>query len=150
MLYGVTFDSRQVVLEHPKGKGALIHSVGGGQYETIHFDRFKHDDCILMQFSGVLDINGVKIWEGDILFWSYIDEDENLRLDRYEVVIFQDGAFGTDGDWTEPTVALCRGIGYATGNPHFEAVVGNIYEHAHLLELSGEYPLATHLIESTS
>lgn len=144
MCYGALidpFNNQKVIYVNKKGSASHIGKDESGEYATIHFDSLNRNDCVLMQYSGVLDKKGKKIWEGDILFWSFSDEEEGLRFDRYEPVCFQDGTFGVEGDSTEPIVALCRASALAKTGRHYRAIAGNIYQHRHLLALNGEFPL---------
>ncbi|MBG9981733.1 hypothetical protein HZY86_01245 [Aerococcaceae bacterium DSM 111020] len=70
----------------------------------------------ISQYSGLKDINGQKIFDGDILV--YID-DNKIRKDEKHVVKWYRGGF-------EPVMY------YNTKN--FE-IIGNVYEHAELLEV---------------
>ena len=73
--------------------------------------------CELMQFTGLLDKNGVEIYEGDIF-----RDDEDGQCDY---VFFRLGGFATK-DWWSPQDLAERA-------PTLE-VIGNIYENKELLE----------------
>ena len=79
-----------------------------------------------MQFTGLLDKNGVEIYEGDILGVRSVGGEVFVEVG---VVKFDDGdtmAYWVDID--EMGYTLCR-----TDKDDYE-VIGNIYEHAELLE----------------
>ena len=81
-----------------------------------------------MQFTGLLDKNGVEIYEGDII--KYVTQYYGNRLERQRVVEWiddmQDDSFG------EP---LSMGYRFYGGDIE---VIGNIYENPDLLTNKGE------------
>ena len=84
---------------------------GGGWLGCWRVDEKEHP---IMQFTGLLDKNGVEIYEGDLI------ELENWEPKQYEVVFDRGGfclKFGEDGHFYPD-------IKYAEDS----VVVGNIYE----------------------
>lgn len=75
------------------------------------------DEIELMQYTGLKDMDGKEIYEGDILFESFREE--------YFKVVFENGSFRAEVD--EYSLDL---EDYA----HICEVVGNIYENPELLE----------------
>ena len=85
-------------------------------------------NCIIMQFTGLLDKNGKEIWEGDVVRY------ENKYLDVFEVrynagSFLQHGGDGrVDDIWCEWDKV---------------EVIGNIYENPNLLEVNNGTPDAS-------
>lgn len=89
---------------------------------------FDRADCIILQFTGVCDYFGNKIWEGDIIRWTHYDEAEAVYNEYYYEVAFRNGGFGTldkDEDFT-PYERIESG----------DVVSGNVFEHSYLLTQS--------------
>lgn len=77
-----------------------------------------HSEFIYMPYTGVLDINGKKIYRGDIL-----ESREGYRFDVY----FEDGAFKTESEDFEF-------INHQNVSYYQLRVVGNNKEHPHFLQ----------------
>lgn len=105
-------DSYNIYNENDNG----LHSGYEDKYGTWHQN-------ILMQYTGLKDKNGVKIYEGDI-----------LKIDEHVVkVIFEKCCFFVDGFKNYTKQPLYQMFYYSNSDDIFE-VIGNIYEHSHLLE----------------
>ena len=91
-------------------------------------DRLSMDEAEIrsQQFTGLLDKNGKKIWEGDLVknyYWN----------DPYKI-IFYDGSFRRwYGRKEEPTQDI-RGIAFDEFEAKGSEVIGNIYENSALLK----------------
>ena len=87
----------------------------------------KVDECVVMQYTGTLDRDGAKIWEGDIMRYGESKKDYD-----YLEVIFLNGTFGTPDSPIYPFLEIFT---VQQGGNHCDKVVGNIYQHAYLLDL---------------
>lgn len=115
---------------------------GGTKEDSFTFDGWKDnygnsgfmDTVLLEQYTGLKDVNGDKIFEGDIIHFSYD------HTDFYSEVVFNGGKFFGQ-TWTIPNLDLTTmplGSGYHFNSP-FEYyyddmyVIGNIHENPELL-----------------
>ena len=97
--------------------------VGIWNYEETHIVDGEKDAPNLMQFTGKLDKNGVKIYDGDIL--AGVNGSINgtdWKWGNYEIK-YEDGNHNVPLDWG----------GYENHNStHWFEVIGNIYENPEL------------------
>lgn len=95
-------------------------------YSGINLDA---SECILMQYTGLNDSEGVEIYEGDLLSIQIVRDAK-----KTVTIVFEDGAFGVKDE--------LFGWGYGKEfyplktiiNNHKVEVIGNIHENSELLE----------------
>ena len=113
--------------------GLLIRTIDdSGKSVTIHESMFE-GRYELIQSTGLKDINGKDIYEGDILKVFVLCD-----IGPIARVIFKNGMFGIEDDM--------HGYGYDKGlyslfqilSLRDAEIIGNIYEHSHLLEENAE------------
>lgn len=87
------------------------------------FNTKYHEDTPVMQFTGLTDKNGKKVYEGDIV------EVDNGPISVITTCIFETGQFGlvdnTFGNWTRQLYHQKERL----------TIIGNIFENADLLEV---------------
>lgn len=92
------------------------------------------DECILLQFTGLTDRNGVDIYEGDLI--------KNQRGRTAEVVWHKftasfDSIFVSDDD--SAPIALDKSYGFHNADwKHEVEVIGNIYQNPELIEMNNK------------
>nr|DAV27943.1 MAG TPA: YopX protein [Caudoviricetes sp.] len=82
----------------------------------------RYKDFNLMQYTGLKDMRGKEIYEGDVLFESFGE--------RYYKVVFENGSFRAEfeGDFEEYSFDLIDVVAQGC------EVVGNIYENPELIK----------------
>lgn len=108
-------------------------SYGNGQKVYV-LDNGYAPEVVLMQYTGLKDINDIEIYEGDIIVIT-----RNSDLTNYTSrVVFFDGAFvfyEKDGiDCNLSAVAYEQAKEINNTGSHFCQVIGNIYEKKELLD----------------
>ena len=94
-----------------------------GDYDKVGWNSAEY--CQLMQSTGLFDRNGVEIFEGDLVV------DTSYSTPRTYAIEWQDSSCGF-----EPFSDSVRNCGHCGNgiNPKDCEVVGNIYQHPHLLQ----------------
>ena len=106
-----------------------IEDLGNG-FSMGHFNK-QIKDCELMPFTGLKDVDGKKIFEGDII--QDINDNNSLRYGKdnnLTPVEFYNGSFGISVIFDGAFVPLYP---YDVDGFKFK-VVGNIYQNSELLE----------------
>jgi uncharacterized phage protein (TIGR01671 family) len=101
-------------------KSEKVMTQSGIKYNKVQCELVCGDNQILMQFTGLLDKNGVEIYEGDIV---------NSTLFGICQVVYFKNAFITQSD----DGSYSRSSKYLHGDNC--EVIGNIYENPELLEV---------------
>jgi len=98
--------------------------------QSLPEEAIDHEDYELMQFTGLLDKNGTKIFEGDIVRISY-EDDENISQVKYKAPMF---VFeNSDGHIWQPIFFSVDGYSYEY-KPEMCEVIGNIYQSPELIK----------------
>lgn len=98
------------------------------KFDKEHYKLYSFDDVILMQFTGLKDINGTDIFEGDIVRSCGYDSDEGRiykTTDFTGVIVYHKNSFCIQcGDF----------LGRWWVNDEEIEVIGNIHNNPDLLE----------------
>jgi uncharacterized phage protein (TIGR01671 family) len=97
--------------------GCFTIDINAPEFSTYNFD---DDDCILMQSTGQFDVNGVEIFVGDIIECDYI----KIGMDNKHPIKKQIEITSVEFDH------------FSKGGIVNLNVIGNIYEHSHLLDIT--------------
>ncbi len=127
-----------------KSKGIeVIRQEKDSPHATHYF--LRNEDFELMQYTGLDDTNGVKIFESDICRMYYENDIPNELFPFYYEVVW--GRI-EDGENKESPGWYARDVKTSPESPEYEClnmwdvsifdedfeIVGNIYEHSHLLK----------------
>ncbi|MBP6517877.1 YopX family protein [Shewanella sp.] len=99
--------------------------------DKLHLFNNKNPSYVVEQFTGLLDCNGVKIFEGDIVKMFYQD-----WLDKTQVIMFMEGTFGYGDGKFMFSAFHCLDMDMRGASHHFSyafEVIGNIHQHPEIL-----------------
>lgn len=131
-----TYDLLCDVVEIVFGDDDNYVAVENGEY----IERWRFDDIELMQYTGLKDVNGVEIYEGDIVRVNYSGNDDFSGL---ALVVFRNGCFELEGKIME--IINSEGIMYddfytvSNDLSRYSAcvkVIGNKFKNPELLEVT--------------
>lgn len=125
------WDQQDKVMTICRNLNDWIEAYAQAEYDTKSNMNYIFKRFIWLQFTGLKDRDGKDVYEGDILYDEYADEqNEEFRRDVIEV-FFQDGTF----------VGMVKGSIYAEclseiGKDFY--VAGNIYENHELKSVTNQ------------
>lgn len=123
------WDKNNAYMEYTEKNLTVVFARDGIQvvdHTTFSSSCTNMEDYVLMQSTGLFDKNGKLIYESDIVHIKSSD-----GIDYKALIIFKDGGFcAIDG--TERNYSVLRRR--LTDSKLFLEILGNIYEHPHLLE----------------
>lgn len=102
-----------------------------------HTDVFTEEGYEVMQYTGLLDKNGVEIYEGDVLRLAkprspYHKENQILEVVFGERKRYNNETIPHEGFVGFSFISHTKGLGTVFDESEIE-VIGNIYEHKHLI-----------------
>lgn len=110
---------------HTSAKWVEFRFDGDGKLKAVNYHPNGDEQRLpVMQFTGLRDVNGVEIWEKDIASVPGIGKCEVKLCPHYGVVYMARG----EGMTYEVPYTDCASEG------DYPTILGNIYEHSHLLE----------------
>jgi len=111
------------------GFDGLTLAVNGSGFVNVSGESTDRDQyftsMIPLQYTGLLDKNNKKIFEGDIVKIDEMFQRDRTIKKHFAPILFEEGGFNVDSNACFDTLAV---------NPVYWEVVGNIYEHSNLLE----------------
>lgn len=124
------------------GKHYIVHETkiqcGINTWQTMNSCEINPET--LCQYTGMTDKNGKKIWENDILKYSYDYENSPWLISGKEIKYYIGAVFWQEwrGTWSVCSKGKNRGcnqdIYVYSRNPNRTEVIGNIFDNPELLE----------------
>lgn len=100
----------------------------------FRFDHFETDEPVYMQYTGLKDLNGSDIYEGDIIQFAEFDyngsDTQHIGVVKFECCMYQIWRTWDDEFWGSDGAFDFYGIHQQDDELE---VIGNIYEHPNLL-----------------
>ncbi len=111
-------------------------------WDTPCSDGMDVEDGVLMQFTGLVDSSGAKVWEGDILYQTYKTKDvKGGTIHSYTIVVFAHGGFGLVSCRFDDVESFNFESCLSDTDPIDARIVGNVYMHADLLARDYDTPV---------
>jgi uncharacterized phage protein (TIGR01671 family) len=117
------------VVTAPDDTSAVEKYDGRRELQNLRFYSPVDDECILMQFTGIIDKNGREIYEGDIVRWDHGADEQDRGVDAVE---FLAGAFCLTEPGRYRLDAFCHNFSNQLSKDL--EVIGNLYENPGLLK----------------
>ena len=124
-----------------KRKKLMMDSLSMKELFKLQLRDYEENDYKWMQFIGVIDINKVQIFEGDII---HVTDMRSKFFGDYAKIVYAAPSFVLESiDFEDGTKEYLTRYIYES---KYE-IVGNIHEHPHLLKETYEQP---HLLKETN
>lgn len=136
------WDSCEEKMLYAKDNFPVYHEQYNGLHSGKSADNGQWGNFDLMQYTGLKDKNGVEIYEGDILYYyqeddKLVHDDDTVEYEKKIGVVRWGGyypAFDIMDLYNRNIPAHDCEYNLFSGENHYIEVIGNVYEHKHLLD----------------
>lgn len=115
--YRVWLKSKAIMLDVTGFRGDRIYAVG--YPEGIH-----HSDCILMQFTGGIDISGSKVYQHDVIRTDY----DTLAIVMWSPKSCAYEAVSKDGEYAQIMTGIEFELATIIGDVHSSPIFFNLFQ----------------------